>query len=95
MQPVVVPRSPWQNLYGDWVIISIWREALDHVIVLNTRHLLRILQSYLAYYRHWRTHRLLEMDAPEPSAIQPLELGPVRKRSEVGGLHPHYERIVA
>jgi len=37
------PRSPWQNPYCERVIGSIRRECLDHVIVLNERHLCRIL----------------------------------------------------
>src|ERR1700693_1942218 len=35
------PRSPWQNPYVERVIGSIRRECLDHVIVLNERHLKR------------------------------------------------------
>jgi transposase InsO family protein len=32
-------QSPWQNIYVERVICSIRRECLDHVIVLNERHL--------------------------------------------------------
>jgi hypothetical protein len=31
------------------------------------------------------------MDAPEPRAVQPPELGPVSKLPEIGALHHHYE----
>ena len=44
---------------------------------------------------HWRTHQSLAMDAPEPRAVQPPELGAIRKLPEVGGLHHHYERMTA
>jgi hypothetical protein len=91
----IAPRSPWQNPYCERVIGSIRRDALDHVIVLNERHLRRVLRSYVDYYHEWRTHLSLEMDASETRAVQPPELGPVRKRPEVGGLHHHYERIAA
>jgi transposase InsO family protein len=91
----IAPQSPWQNPYCERLIGSIRRDALDHVIVLNEKHLRRVLLSYVAYYRTWRTHLALEMDAPESRAVQPPELGPVRKRPEVGGLHHHYERIAA
>jgi hypothetical protein len=47
------------------------------------------------YYHTWRTHLSLDMDAPESRLVQPPELGPVRKRPDVGGLHHHYERIAA
>jgi putative transposase len=89
----IAPHSPWQNPYCERVIGSIRRECLNDVIVLNEQHLKRLLGSYVAYYHHWRTHRSLEMDAPEPRTVQPPKLGPVRKLPEVGGLHHHYERI--
>jgi hypothetical protein len=91
----IAPRSPWHNPYCESVIASIRRDALDHVIVLNERHLRRVLRSCVDYYHNWRTHLSLEMDAPASRAIQPPELGPVRKLPEVGGLHHHYERIAA
>jgi putative transposase len=91
----IAPHSPWQNPYAERVIGSIRRECLNEVIVLNERHLRRVLQSYMDYYHDWRTHRSLEMDAPEPRAIQLPAVGPVRKLPEVGGLHHHYERIAA
>jgi putative transposase len=88
-------HSPWQNPYAERVIGSIKRACLNEVIVLNERHLRRVLQSYVEYYHHWRTHRSLEMNAPEPRAIQRPAVGPVRTLPEVGGLHHHYERIAA
>jgi transposase InsO family protein len=91
----ITPRSPWQNPYCERVIGSIRRDALNHVIVLNEPHLRRVLRSYMEYYHTWRVHRSLDMDAPEPRAVQPPELGSVRKLPEVGGLHHHYERIAA
>ena len=38
------------------LIGSIRRECLDHVIVLNERHLRAILLSYIDYYQRSRTH---------------------------------------
>ena len=91
----IAPRSPWQNPYCERVIGSIRREALDHVIVLNERHLHRVLRSYMDYYHTWRVHRSLDMDAPDPRLVQPPERGSVMKLPEVGGLHHHYERKAA
>ena len=91
----IAPRSPWQNPYCERVIGSIRRDALDHVIVLNERHLHRVLRSYMDYYHTWRVHRSLDMDAPDPRLVQPPERGSVMKLPEVGGLHHHYERKAA
>jgi hypothetical protein len=71
------------------------RECLDHVIVLDERHLRRLLTEYFRYYHHWRTHRALAMDCPLPRLVQRPEVGLIREVSEVGGLHHHYERQAA
>jgi hypothetical protein len=84
------PRSPWQNPYVERVIGSIRRECLDHVIVLNERHLRRVLRTYVAYYQQSRTHLALGKDAPVERAVQPT--GRIVVRPEVGGLHHRYGR---
>ena len=94
-QVVISYRSPWQNCYCERIIGSIRRECLDHVIVLNDRHLRRVLKEYLAYYHRSRTHLGLEKDAPEPRAVQAQELGPVASAPVLGGLHHHYYRNAA
>ena len=43
---LTAPRSPWQNAFVERLIGSIRRDCLDHVIVLNERHLKRILNRY-------------------------------------------------
>jgi putative transposase len=92
---LIAPRSPWQNPYVERLIGSIRREVLDHVIILNERHLWRVLQSYLGYYHRWRTHLSLLMDCPHPRSVQPPEVGNVVAVPEVGGLYHHYERRAA
>lgn len=49
-------RSPWQNAYAERLIGSLRRECLDHVIVLDELHLLRILAHYFEYYNRKRCH---------------------------------------
>ena len=61
---VTAPRSPWQNPYVERLIGSVRRECLDHSIILNERHLRRILGSYLDYYHGSRTHLSLGKDTP-------------------------------
>ena len=92
---LTAPRSPWQNAYAERVIGSIRRECLDHVIVLNERHLRRILSSYLDYYHRSRTHLSLEKDCLEPRAVQPPGTGRIVVMPQVGGLHHRYERLAA
>ena len=91
----IAPRSPWQNPYCERLIGSMRREVLDHVIVLNDRHLKRLLTAYIAYYHRCRTHLSLDMDCPHPRAVESPAMGKVIALPEVGGLHHHYKRQAA
>ena len=92
---LTAPRSPWQNAFVEHLIGSIRRICLDHVIVLNDRHLKQILTHYFEYYHRWRTHLSLEMDSPESRSVQPPALGKVLQFPEVDGLHRRYEQLAA
>jgi putative transposase len=93
---VIARRSPWQNPYAERVIGTLRRELLDHVIVMNERHLRRLLRTYVTeYYHPCRTHLSLGKDAPEPRAVEPPEIGKVVELPLVGGLHHLYARRAA
>jgi putative transposase len=91
----IAPRSPWQHPDGERVIGSRRRDLLDPVVVLNARHLQRVLTAYLSYDHRCRTHLSLEMDGPHPRAVEPPEGGQVMALPEVGGLHHHDARQAA
>ncbi|MGB5773831.1 MAG: integrase core domain-containing protein, partial [Sedimenticolaceae bacterium] len=92
---LTAPRSPWQNPFVERVIGSIRRECLDHVIVLNERHLRRILREYFGYYHTCRTHLSLSKDSPQPRTVEPPDLGKVSAFPFVGGIHHRYGRLAA
>jgi putative transposase len=92
---LIAPHSPWQNPYVERMIGSIRRELLDHIIVLDERHLRRLLREYLGYYHGARTHLSLGRDAPVPRPVQPPEMGNVVSFPVLGGLHHRYERHAA
>ena len=85
-------RSPWQNPYCERVIGSIRRDCLDHVIVLNERHLRRILTEYFDYYHNSRPHLSLDRNSPSPREVEPPSQGKVISIRQVGGLHHRYSR---
>ncbi|MDH3420958.1 MAG: integrase core domain-containing protein [Gammaproteobacteria bacterium] len=87
---VTAPSSPWQNAYAERLIGSIRREMLDHVVVLNDRHLRRLLKTYVAYYNRWRTHRSLEGDAPDSRPVLPAQPARIAELPAVHGLHHYY-----
>ena len=92
---VTAPHSPWQNPFVERIIGSIRRDCLDHIIVLNERHLRRILREYFSYYHSCRTHISLNKDPPETRTVEPPEMGNVVAFPHVGGLHHRYGRIAA
>jgi transposase InsO family protein len=92
---LTAPRCPWQNPFAERLIGSIRRECLDHVVVLNERHLRRLLGDYLEHYHRWRCHRSLAMDCPEPRPVQRPDDGDIVEVEEAGGLYRHYERRAA
>src|SRR5438445_13488375 len=75
MEVITAPRSPWQNPYAERLIGSIRRECLDHMIILNERHLCRVLSSYFQYHHDTRTHLSLGKDCPPPRSVQPVSAG--------------------
>ena len=89
---VIAPRSPWQNPFVERVIGSIRRDCLDHVIVLNEAHLVRILSEYIDYYHTARPHQSLDHNAPFPRIVESPENGRVVAELILGGLHHRYRR---
>ena len=89
---LIAPRSPWQNPYVERLIGSIRRDCLDHLIVLNERHLRRVLGAYSTYYHTARTHLSLDKQCPQPRPIHGPDSGNVIALPHLGGLHHEYRR---
>ena len=87
------PRSPWQNGVAERWIGSVRRELLDHVVVFDDRHLLRLLQDYVAYHHDDRTHLGLAKATPagRPRQTRPVGEAQVIALPRLGGLHHRYE----
>jgi putative transposase len=66
-------RSPWQNGVAERFVGNCRRDLLDHVIVLNERHLKRLMNEYVRYYHDDRTHLGLEnKHLPDARPMRPL-----------------------
>ena len=64
---------------------------LDHVIVLNERHLHRLLREYVDYYNTDRVHtRLRDSPAGRPTENRPSSDAKIVGFPRVGGLHHRY-----
>ncbi|MCP4570537.1 MAG: transposase family protein [FCB group bacterium] len=86
-------RSPWENGIAERWVGSVRRELLDYVIIINQRHLYKLLEEYVEYYNTDRTHLSLGKDSPAGRPVQ-------KKQSDddklialprLGGLHHKYE----
>ena len=86
-------RSPWQNGVAERWVGNCRRDLLDHVIVLNERHLKRLMSEYVRYYHDDRTHLALAKHTP---AGREVETNPdadcrVVSMPRLGGLHHRYD----
>ena len=86
-------RSPWQNGIAERFVGNCRRDLLDHVIVVDERHLKRLMSEYVSYYHDDRTHMGLAKETParrtEAASINPS--GKVIAMSRLGGLHHRYD----
>jgi transposase InsO family protein len=57
-------RSLWQNGVAERWVGNCRRDLLDHVIVVNERHLKRLLNDCVRYYHEDRTHLVLAKKTP-------------------------------
>jgi len=83
-------RAPRGNAIAERLVGTLRRECLDHLIVVNERHLRAILSDFARYYNADRPHQAFGLDTPQP-IDRPL-VGSVRCRPVLGGLHHAYER---
>ena len=85
-------HSPWQNPFCERVIGTLRRDCLDHMIILNEKHLHDILHEYIfEYYNISRTHMSLGKDSPVHRPAQTE--GKIKAKPILGGLHHIYSRV--
>ena len=86
------PRSPWQNPICERLIGTLRRECLDHMIILNEKHLHNVPDEYINnYYNVSRTPMSLEKDSPVHRPVQAN--GKIVSKPILGGLHHVYSRV--
>ena len=86
-------KSPWQNGVAERFVGNCRRDLLDHVIVLNERHLKRLVNEYLRYYHDDRTHLGLSKQTPmgRPAVTGTPADASVVSMERLGGLHHRYD----
>ncbi len=67
-------------------------ECLDHLLIINERHLRRVLIEYITFYNEARPHQGIEQLTPIPNN-QCGKDGIIQHRDVLGGLlHDHYRQ---
>lgn len=85
-------KSPWQNSIAERFVGSCRRDLLDHVIVLNERHLKRLMIEFIRYYHDDRTHLGLAKQTPAgcKAAIDTPAKAKIISMPRLGSLHHRY-----
>jgi putative transposase len=95
IQIVNIPyQAPNANALAERWVRSLREECLDRLIILNERHLRRVLKECVAYYNARRPHQGLEQDSPLGLESVSTE-GPILCRNVLGGITRDYYREAA
>jgi transposase InsO family protein len=90
--PIAAPKA---NAHMERQIGSTRRECLDWILILNRRHLERVLAQWFEHYNQARPHRALELRTPIARSDPVLTAGPVICTGRLGGLLREYARASA
>ncbi len=93
LTPIATPQA---NAIAERVVGTLRRECLDHVIVVNERHLRHVLREFVRHYNEARPHQALELQVPdEQSRASPAATGRIVSWPVLDGLTHEYEREAA
>jgi putative transposase len=86
-------RAPRANAIAERFVRTVRAECLDWLLVLNRRHLERVLRDYVDHYNRERPHRALELRPPTADARRESSpVGEICRRDRLGGLiHEYYQ----
>ncbi len=83
------------NAFAERWVRTVRRECLDNLLILGRRHLERVLREYVRHYNQNRPHRGLALAVPEPSLVEAVGNGVVRRHDRLAGLIHEYYREAA
>ena len=88
-------RAPKANATAERFVRTARAECLDWLLIMNRRHLERVLRVFAQHYNTHRPHRSLNLAPPELSeqkahAVRPSPTATVERRDRLGGLIHEY-----
>jgi putative transposase len=88
-------RTPQANGVCERFMGSLRRECLDHVLIHDDKHLLRVAKEYTAYFNQERPHQGIGQRIPNQYDLtrsKPTR-GQITSKAILGGLHHSYSRV--
>jgi putative transposase len=87
-------RAPKANAIAERFVRTVRAECLDWLLIMNRRHLERVLRVFVCHYNTHRPHRSLNLVPPEPSeqrlrGVRPPTVA-IERRDRLGGLIHEY-----
>ncbi len=86
-------RAPTANAIAERWVRSVRHECLDYLLILNQRHLIRVLKEYTTYYNGARPQQGINQQTPIPFSRP--QHGTLDCRDVLGGILHHYYRDAA
>jgi putative transposase len=87
-------RAPNANAFAERWVHSVRQECLNHLLIVNERHLKVVLHEYSSYYNRRRPHQGLEQHFPETDSGASAQ-GAIRRRDILRGIIHDYYRDAA
>jgi transposase InsO family protein len=88
-------RAPRANAHAERWVGTARHECLDWLLIVDRRHLERVLKEYAGHYNAARPHRALDLHPPAPADRAPPTVGAIARRDLLSGLIHEYERRAA
>jgi transposase InsO family protein len=83
-------QAPNANAFAERWVRTIREECLDHILILNSKHLRRGLDEFSDYYIISRPHQGIDQQTPIPHQTQ--SLGTIQRKKGLGGIINDYYR---
>jgi transposase InsO family protein len=87
-------RAPKANAVAERFVRTVRSECPDWILIVNRRHLERVLRVFVCHYNTHRPHRSLNLAPPEASERRLRAVRPptttVERRDRLGGLIHEY-----
>jgi putative transposase len=91
---LTAPQAPRMNAIMERWVGSVRRELLDRILIINARHLRKVLAEYEAHFNPIVPHRALNQASPLRALPNPVDADiKVIRRDRLGGFLHEYAQV--